>query len=175
MKAGDRAAFTRLARRHQASLFRYAVSLARSRADAEDALQKTLIAIWKSAATFGGRASVKAWMLTITRNSVFRAGRVREAPTDDEPLAALGRQAGWGNENPEELLQRLQRIESLERALNELPPTDREALVLRDLEGLSGEETAEVLGLSLAATKSRLHRARLRLMARLTEESADGS
>lgn len=175
VKAGDRAAFTRLAQRHQASLYRYARSLSRSDADAEDALQKALVSVWKSAATFAGRASVRAWLLTITRNAALRAGRLREAPMPDQSLAELGRRAGWGSDDPETLLSRLERVESLERALARLSDADREVIVLRDLEGLSGDETAAVLGVELKAMKSRLHRARLRLTAALTEESTHGT
>ncbi len=170
VQAGDRAAFTCLVERHYRSLFRYARSFARSDADAEDALQKTLVSVWRSAASFAARSSVRAWMLTIARNAVFRAGRSREDATDTESLADLGRRAGWGAESPEELLDEQERRALLERGLASLPDSDREVLVLRDIEGLSGDETADVLGLSLRAMKSRLHRARLRLVAVLREE-----
>ena len=175
VKAGDRDAFTRLAERHQASLYRYVRSISRTDADAEDALQKTLVAVWKSAATYAQRSSVRAWMLTIGRNAALRAGRSREDATDIEPLADLGRRAGWGADNPETLLLQLQRQEVLARALEALPEPDRELLILRDLEGLTGDEAAEVSGLSLAAMKSRLHRARLKLLAQITEEQNDGA
>lgn len=81
----------------------------------------------------------------------------------DEPLMTLGREAGWGSDNPETLAIAAQRRDTLTRALQTLTPGDREVLILRDIEGLSGQEAAEVLAITGAALKSRLHRARLRL------------
>ena len=86
----------------------------------------------------------------------------------------LERDAGWGTEPPDALFERLEDRASLERALGDLAPADREVLVLRDLEELSGDETAAVLGITLRAMKSRLHRARLRLAAALKEGSRAG-
>ena len=81
----------------------------------------------------------------------------------NEPLMTLGRDAGWGSDNPEALAIAAQRRDTLTRALQTLSPGDREVLILRDIEGLSGQEAAEVLGITGRALKSRLHRARLRL------------
>ncbi len=161
--AGERAAFHALVDRYQAALFRYARNTTRTRQDAEDVLQETFLAAFRSAGGFRGEASVKTWLFTIARNAAFQirgaSARVRKVDVD---LATLGAQAGWG-QDPEILLIRSQNKEILSRALAVLAPEDREILVLRDLEGLSGEDAAEVLGLGLPAMKSRLHRARLRL------------
>ena len=80
-----------------------------------------------------------------------------------DPLEALGAAAGWGGEA--DFSHRFDVEEELEWALNQIPAEERQVIVLRDLDGLTGEETAEALELSLAAMKSRLHRGRLRLMA----------
>ena len=93
--------------------------------------------------------------------------RVTEGKMPRAPLPELGEAAGWGSESPEAEVLRAERRARLARALDALAPEDREVLVLRDLEELTGEETAAALGLSLAAMKSRLHRARLRLAAQL--------
>jgi RNA polymerase sigma-70 factor (ECF subfamily) len=86
------------------------------------------------------------------------------------PLEDLGLQAGWGGSSfSETFLENLARRDTLEKALERLSPEEREVLVLRELEGLSGVETARMMELSLAAMKSRLHRARLRLAAVLVE------
>jgi RNA polymerase sigma-70 factor (ECF subfamily) len=77
----------------------------------------------------------------------------------------LGLEAGWGHELPEQALGRAEESECLAEALASLGAADREILVLRDLESLPGESVAELLGLGLPAMKSRLHRARLRLLA----------
>ena len=86
------------------------------------------------------------------------------------PLDELGLQAGWGCPPwTDSFIESLERRDTLEKALARLAPDEREILVLRELEGLSGEETAAVLELSLPAMKSRLHRARLRLATVLVE------
>lgn len=165
---GDRAAFERFVERHQAAVFRYLRSAAAEEADAEDALQEAFVAAWRNAGSYRGGASARGWILTIARNALSRAHRRRSGqPTSFEEVEELGIQAGWGQE--EDVLEGLARRELLTRALAALAREDREILILRELEGFSGEEVAEMLGLSLAAMKSRLHRARLRLVAALRE------
>jgi RNA polymerase sigma-70 factor (ECF subfamily) len=112
--------------------------------------------------------SVRNWFLAITRNAARRALRPRreEPGAETEPgLLELGIAAGWGSDDPERNVATAQEAERLALAIASLPLEDREILLLRDVEGLSGEETASSLELSLAAMKSRLHRARLRLVA----------
>ena len=117
-------------------------------------------------ASFRGTGSARGWILTIARNTARRLHRRRagEPPVFDD-LEILGWLAGWGD--PGAYLERHARRDLLERAFDELDPDDREVLVLRELEGLTGEEVAGALGLTVAAMKSRLHRARLRLVAAL--------
>jgi len=166
--AGEREAFDALVVRHQAAVFRFARAATEGAAAAEDVLQETFLAAWRAAGTFQGRSAVRTWLLTIARNQAWHQ-REREArlPMDDVPLPELGEAAGWGDQNPEEGVLRSQRRECLARALEALGPEEREILVLRELEELTGEETAAALGIGLAAMKSRLHRARLRLAAEL--------
>jgi len=143
-------------------------------ADAEDALQDAFISAWRSAAGFAGDGSARGWVLTIARHALHRRYRRRAGePESFETLDELGAAAGWGSdEPPDAMVERLESRERLQQALAALAEDDREVLILRDLEEMSGEETARVLGLSIRAMKSRLHRARLRLAARL-RESAD--
>ena len=172
--AGDREALDVLIERHQAAVHRYIRSIVRQPADAEDALQETFLAAWRAAGSFRGEGSARPWLFAIARHASARQFRRRVGePADTTPLDELGRQAGWGaEENPEALAMRRERLRTLSDALDALAPEDREVIVLRDLEGLSGEEAARVLGLELPALKSRLHRARLRFAARLREEGA---
>ena len=93
-------------------------------------------------------------------------------PVDARSLDELGVEAGWG---AEDALEVLARKDALRQAMATLDPEDQEILTLRELEGLSGPEAAEVLGLSLAAMKSRLHRARLKLAAALRKGGIDGA
>lgn len=170
----DDGAFNALVERHQAAVFRFARSIAANDAAAEDALQETFLAAWNGAATFRGESSVRAWLFAIARNAVMRQHRRRvDEPADTESLSVLAERAGWGNDDdPEREAMRNEQRKIFERALRRLTPADREVLTLRDIEGLSGDETAEVLGVPLAAMKTRLHRARLRITAAVRNEYA---
>jgi len=167
---GDRDAFDVLVVRHAPGVLR----LIRTRvppAEADDVLQQTFLAAWRAAAGFRGEAAVKTWLFTIARNFAARAReRERRAPVADVPLDQLGVQAGWGSHDPETLAMAAERRDVLAAAFDALDPEAREVLTLRDLEGLPGEDTAALLGLSLAAMKSRLHRARMTLAARVRGE-----
>jgi RNA polymerase sigma-70 factor, ECF subfamily len=165
---GDRAAFERLMERHAAAVLRLARAMAPDEATAADVVQEALLAAYRGAATYRpGVASVRTWMFSIARNAARKAARrhTREQPLDDAdetPLVELGANAGWGADVP---TARFEEHENLVRALSVLPPEDLQIILLRDIEGLPGEEAAQVLGVGLPALKSRLHRARLRLMA----------
>jgi RNA polymerase sigma-70 factor (ECF subfamily) len=175
--AGNTASFERLMERHQASVHRFVRTLTTDAGAAEDALQETFVAAWRGAARFRGEAPVRSWLFTIARHAVRRQfRRPAGAPSAGEmaPLDDLAVQAGWGCTDPESSAMRREREDVVRRALDSLEPDDRRVLVLRDLEGLSGVETAAVLGLTVAALKSRLHRARLRFAARLRREVLDG-
>lgn len=163
-RAGDRAAFRAIADRHGPALFRYARTLTARREDAEDVLQEALLAALRSLDGFRGEASAKTWLFTILRHAAYRLNRRQEqAPQAAGDLEELGRAAGWGGADPETLASLAEDRERLRDALDSLASDDREMLLLRDLEGMSGEQVCEVLGLTLPAMKSRLHRARLRL------------
>ena len=174
-EGGARAAFSALVERHQDAVYRFARSLGFDPAEAEDTLQETFVSAWRHAAQFRGEGSVRGWLLSIARNGIrSRRRRRTEVPVaDDESLEALGRAAGWGAE-AESLGDVLDRKDAVQRALSALSAQDREILILRDVEGFSGEETSAVLELKLPAVKSRLHRARLRLAAALREGGFHG-
>lgn len=175
--AGDGAALRGLVARHQAAVFRVARLLTSDRQAAEDVLQETFVGALRGAGTFRGEAAVRTWLLRIARHAAYRLRRrAGPEPVDDASLEQLGAEAGWGTAlDPERLALLGEHRERLTRALEALAPEDREVLVLRDLEDLSGEETAFALGMTLAATKSRLHRARLRFAAAVRKEVGDGA
>lgn len=174
--SGDREAFDRLIDRHQAAVFRFIRSLGPDPALSEDALQETFLAAWRSAGTFRGDSSVRTWLFTIARHTTARQYRRQVGEPERQDLATLddlGVAAGWGSElDPEAMAMQQEERAAITRALEALDPEDRRVLVLRDLEQLKGEEAAAVLGLTLAALKSRLHRARLRFAAHLRKETA---
>ena len=169
--AGDFSAFELFVERHEAAVLRYVRALSGDHATAEDAFQETFVAAWRAAGSFRGRGSARAWLLTIARNAVRRQYRRRVGePQSEMSLQDLGAFAGWRQESAELIEDRVLRRDLVEKGFAALSAADRELLVLRDLEGFTGEEVAAMLDLSLAAMKSRLHRARLRFMGHLRGE-----
>jgi RNA polymerase sigma-70 factor (ECF subfamily) len=167
--SGDADAFTELVQRLQAPLFRYLRSIAHDDAAAEDAMQEAFVSVWRSAQSFREQSLFKTWLFRIGRNALLRQHRRRAGePSEKVSLDELGLAAGWGVDKDAEVLsQRIADREQLRLALEQLTIDEREILMLRDVEGFSGDEVASLLELNLAAVKSRLHRARLRLKAAL--------
>ena len=176
--AGDHEAFEAIVTRHEAAVYRFARTLTSDLSRAEDALQETFLSAWRAAGTFRGDSSVRSWLLAIARHAVERQFRRRvgePAPADQVSLDVLGVAAGWGEDwNPEASMVKKEQSAVVARALDALSPDDRHVLMLRDVEGLDGDEAAAVLGVSVAALKSRLHRARLRFAAKFREEASGG-
>lgn len=165
--SGDRVSLSTLVRRHWASLFRYTHRMTGDDAAAEDALQDTFVAVMEHARTFRGEGSARAWLYALARNALRRRARRRvgePSPAElSEDVESLGASAGFGCASS--WTHSLEDREEIERALAALGDDDREVLALVDAEGLSIEEASSSLGVSEAAIKSRLHRARLRFMA----------
>lgn len=164
---GDRAAFDRLVDRHGDPLFRFATSHCGSERDAEDAVQDGLLAAWRGASTFRGEASARTWLFQVVlhacrRRQRRRAGEPRVHATVDEAAELHSTEPG-----AEQRTSARETGAALARALAALPEESREVLLLRDVEELSGDEAAAVLGIGLPAMKSRLHRARLELKERV--------
>ena len=168
--SGDQVAFRFFVRRHQGGVFRLLSAIAESHEDAEDALQECFLSAWRHADSFRGGDSARAWLLTVARHALGRLRRRRSGePAEMDSIETLGVRAGWGRTNDGDVLDRMAERELLERALGRLSPDDREVLILRELEGLSGDEVANLLSISVPAMKSRLHRGRLRLAVEVRE------
>lgn len=164
---GDARAFETLVTRYRGRVYHVALAITGDESAAEDALQETFLAVHRNAATFGWVA-FRAWLYTIARHAALRSRRRQvPVPVADETLEALGEAAGWGADDE---LDGATLRTRLAGAIAQLGAEDREVLALRDLEERTTHETAAALGLSLQATKSRLHRARLRLAAKLRGE-----
>ena len=162
---GDTEAFAVFMRRHESAVARY-VSVLIGSSDVDDALQETFFATWRAAAGFRGEGGARSWLYTIARHAVQHQQRRRvDEPAKLESIEELAARAGWGCLPATEVKASDERAELLHRALEQLPREEREVLILRELDGFSGEEAADALHLSLAAMKSRLHRARIHLAA----------
>ncbi len=163
---GDRRALERLLAGEQARLYAYSKSMCHHAADAEDVTQDTMLAVARHIHTFRGEASFSSWLFHIARSFCIKKRRRRLGqPATFEPLERA--RLPGGDAGPEAAVGRKEIGRILDEALRALPRDVREVIVLRDLEGLSAAEAAEVMGLSVGALKSKLHRARAALEAQL--------
>jgi RNA polymerase sigma-70 factor (ECF subfamily) len=165
--AGDKLAFERLLGRHGDAIFRFAARTCGSGREAEDAVQDGLLSAWKGAATFRGESSARTWLFQVVVHACRRRHRRRVGEPDRHAGVEEAEAVASAERGADERLADRQVGAAMELALAGLGEEACEVLVLRDVEGLSGEETAAALGLSLAAMKSRLHRARLELKERV--------
>jgi RNA polymerase sigma-70 factor (ECF subfamily) len=171
---GDREAFEAFMERHVAAVHRLLRSLQATPEETEDAVQECFIAAWRNAAAFRGPGSARGWLFATARNALRRQHRRRvQEPHVVESLEALGERAGWGASTDFDASYEAR--DTLEWAMKQLSDEERDVVSLRDIGGFSGDETADALGLTPAAMKSRLHRGRLRLMEVLRSvEAKDG-
>jgi RNA polymerase sigma-70 factor, ECF subfamily len=164
-RSGDNPSLERLLERHQAQIYRFGMKMCRDPQAASDVLQETLLAMARQVRDFRGASSLSTWLYTIARNfCIKQRRRSKFAPTAerslDTDLTAEVQQLADPAPTPDEALASRQLEQALDAAIGALAPMYREVLVLRDVEGLSAPEVAEVLGLSIQAVKTRLHRAR---------------
>ncbi|NJD67105.1 MAG: sigma-70 family RNA polymerase sigma factor [candidate division NC10 bacterium] len=175
IKAGEDAPFEALLERYRDRVYRLVVSFTKNPADAEEVLQDVFLTVFRKIASFEHRSSFSTWLYRITVNTALMKLRSRGPVQEsiDEYLPQFtkdGRHARMVvdfTQGPEKLLLRKEREQVLREAIEALPPDYKGVLVLRDLEGLSNEEVAEIVGASVLAIKARLHRARLVLRGRL--------
>ena len=166
---GDAEAFELLVARHGDALFRFASRICRGERDAEDAVQDGLLAAWRGASTFRGDAAARTWLFQVVIHACRRRGRRRAGEPDGHEQVECAAALAAHDSGADVRAAARQVGGAIERALAEMSDEAREVLLLRDVEGLSGEEAAAVLGVGLAAMKSRLHRARLELKERVEE------
>ncbi len=169
--AGDPAAFPRLVRRHQAAVYRFARAAAPADGQEEEIVRETFLDARRRAGRYRDGFSARPWLLALARQVIDRQHPRRSRDADATPLRELARAAaveGWSGWDGALVDRR-----AVAAAFAELPPEDREILTLCDRESLSLEEAARVTGLADPAVRTRLHRARLRLLAR-TKENARG-
>lgn len=160
---GDVRAFEALVRRHQERAYRIALRMLGRPEAAEEAAQDAFVRAWISLGRFRGDSLFSTWLHRIVVNASLDAIATRrgDAPLSEEQVDV--------REDPARMAELHARVEAVKAAILRLTPDQRAALVLRELEGLSYEEIAAVLEISLPAVKGRIHRARLELLERLDE------
>src|ERR1700690_269806 len=174
-KRGDDSAFEELVRRYDRNVFRIAQHITQNREDAEDVVQEAFLKAYSNLAKFQEQSKFYTWLVRIAVNEALMKLRRRkpertvsldeEVKTEDD---SLPREVADWSPNPEQMYNQAELRDILTRTIQGLPTSFRTVFVLRDVEGLSTEETAEALDLSIPAVKSRLLRARLQLRERLS-------
>lgn len=169
-QSGDRLAFEELVRRHAERLYAVVVRFLGDGREAEDVTQEAFLRAWRSIGGFKGRSRFYTWLYRIGLNEAKRRAGRRPPPGKLDPLEddARAEVPDW-SEAPEARAAEGELRDVLERAVRALDPDYRAPLILRDVEGLSTSEAAEIMGLGEAAFKSRLHRARLAVRAAIDE------
>ena len=155
---GDAAALEELLGQVAPSVRRFGMRMCRNPADADDALQDTLLGIATHLGEFAGRSSFTSWVFTLTRTACARRRRgMKNRPAESDDQLALHADVAAG---PEERVSDGELAEALGTALASLSEEHSEVIHLRDVEGLTAAEAADALGITVDALKSRLHRAR---------------
>lgn len=176
-KAGDQNAFAELVNRYERKIYRLAKNITRNDEDAEDVLQEAFLKAYSHLDSFKGDSKFYTWIVRIAVNEALM--RLRKRKTDrslslDEPVElgeeTVTREIAVWEDNPEQQYSQEEWRRILDEAVDTLKPDFRTVFVLRDIEELSTEETAETLGISVPAVKSRLLRARLALREKLTRQ-----
>ena len=182
LRAGDEHAFVALVRMYQPALLRLAEATVGSHAVAQEVTQDTWLAVLRGVDRFEGRSSLKTWLFRILLNRArSAAGREQRAGrpevVDDERFDRSGAWVDPPEPWADRVEDQLVAAELAQRAcalLAELPDTQRQVLVLRDVEGMPAEEVAELLGITDGNQRVLLHRARARLRGRLAQEVTSG-
>lgn len=163
-RAGDRAALEKLLALEERRIYAFGMRMCRNPDDARDVLQETMLAVAKNIESFRGESSLPTWLFQIARSFCIKNRRRRRgAPATHETLDDIAEHAADPTPGPEQAAGRREQQAMLQQALAALPASAREVLVLRDVEGLTAPEVAAVMGISVGAVKSKLHRARASL------------
>jgi RNA polymerase sigma-70 factor (ECF subfamily) len=171
----DMAAFEALVDRHEEKVYRLAMRFVRNETDAREVLQETFLAAWRNLEGFQGKAQFASWLYRVAVNAALmllrsqkRHPQVAVEDVTPEALGEAAQDAGPGlgldwSKRPDEQFQSDELRRQIQKAVDALPESQRSVFLLRDVDGLSTEETGELLGLSVPTVKTRLHRARLAL------------
>ena len=167
--AGDFAAFEELVKRTEARLYSHLLRLTENTADARELLQESYLSAYRNLSSFKGNSSFSTWIYRIATNHALMHFRKRRPEVALEELTIptheelKSRNISDWELDPSEAAHKKEVLKILDDAITKLPPSYRAVVALRDIEGLSTEETAQALGVNEGTVKTRLHRARIHL------------
>jgi RNA polymerase sigma-70 factor (ECF subfamily) len=176
IRRGDSSAFDALMMRYEGKVYRLAVGLMKNREDALDAVQDAFLNVFRKIDSFKGESAFSTWLYRIALNSVYMRLRARgrheetALPESEEEIlrsASAGIRGGDWSERADDAVLRKEMGKVIRDAVASMPEEYRAIFTLRDVEGLSNQQVSDILGITVAATKTRLHRARLFLRERL--------
>lgn len=175
--AGEMQLYHELIRPHERSVYMMALSYMKNEADAEDVAQEAFIKAFRNLSTFRGDAKFSTWLISITlneaRNRLRRQGIVRmqslDEPPDEDGAVSPALLCDW-REIPSEAVEREEVQTLIKKAVETLPEIYRQVFLLRDVEELDVNETAQTLNISISNVKVRLHRARMMLQKELAPQ-----
>src|SRR4051794_21094911 len=181
-RARDVAAFETLIDRHEEKIYRLAMRFTRNETDAAEILQETFLSAWRNLDKFEGKAQFGSWLYRVAVNAALmllrsqkRHPQVAVEDVTPEVLGEAAKDAGPGlgagtdwSRRPDEQFQSEELRHQIQLAVDQLPESQRSVFLMRDVDGLSTEDTGELLGLTLPTVKTRLHRARLALREAIT-------
>jgi RNA polymerase sigma-70 factor (ECF subfamily) len=180
LKRRDTASYEQLVREHGGAMLAVACRYLRGQDDARDVVQEALLSAFRGIASFSADAKLSTWLHRIVVNCALMRLRTRRRrpeeslddllPAFDEHGAFADAVGGWDDSTAETLLQRRELQRTVRRCIDRLPDSHRSLLMLRDIDELDTDETAALLGLTVSAVKSRLHRARQALRTLLVAE-----
>jgi RNA polymerase sigma-70 factor (ECF subfamily) len=178
-RAKDFAAFEQLLDRYEDKIFRLAYRFVRNETEAKEILQDTFLSIWRKLDTFKGDSQFGSWLYRVAANTALMRLRSQrrhpEISTEELPVGYLDNYGqlpsvgeNW-SKRPDDELQSEELRRHIQTAVDALPEIYRTVFLLRDVEGLSTEETGEILAISVPTVKTRLHRARIALRDAITQ------
>lgn len=168
-RSGQADALEKLLERHQGQIYRFGMKMCRDPEDAKDVLQDTLLSVARNVKDFRGGSSISTWLYTVARSFCVKQRRKSKfAPKEAaSSLDGAAEHVADPAKAADETLASKQVERALETAIGSLEPMYREVLLLRDVEGLTAPEVAQITSASVQAVKSRLHRARLSVRAQI--------
>lgn len=171
---GDRHALSELVKQYEQTVYNFSFKICRNKERAEHTMQETFLSMVKNINQFSGKSKLSTWLYTVVSNNCLMLARSQKKHNaasldDDEALISENNIADW-KVTPDNLSENNELKELLDQAIEKLPADYRVVFLLRDVEGLSTEETGKVTDLSIPAVKSRLHRARAFLRNELNEK-----